>query len=211
MAARRATSWRSPARRPVFEKPRRIGGGMTAVAYLWIVVDGSGTARAASSRHPDPAVRTLGAARVVESGPLPVGAAAVTIGPPARGRGWVALLISNESQPHRRGLFPVDRPRADRSAVRDRLEPATTTKASSSEGDALTERHAFGLLRSGRHRGRRCDGRKGGIDGVSRRIAPPNIAPGVGLDPEKALGNSVVLALRGGLFSPPTLTCSREA
>jgi murein DD-endopeptidase MepM/ murein hydrolase activator NlpD len=185
-----------PGTPPGLEKPRRIGGGMTAVAYLWIVVDGPAPR---SLRHRAtltlPSARS-GAARVVESGPFPIGPSAVTIGPPARGRGWVARWISNESF-HRRGLFPVDGRaqiaqrfaidwnRYDDKGIEQNGDPSQNDTYSVYGQDVIAVADATVAKV---------------IDGVPQN-SPPNIAPGVGLDPEKALGNSVVLALPGGLFA----------
>src|SRR5262249_35937681 len=96
-----------PGTAPGFDQPRRIGGGMTAVAYLWISVEGaapSGLRHRVTMSIPSAA---SGALRVVESVPGRPGAPAIVVGPPARGRGWVARWISNESF-HRRGLIAVN-------------------------------------------------------------------------------------------------------
>ena len=185
-----------PGTTPALAEPRRIGAGMVAVAYLWIELEGE-TPKALRHR----ATFSLPAAassvgRAVETPPLPVGSPAIVVGPPFLGSGWVARWNSNTSF-HRRGFFAVDGRaeiaqrfaidwnRYDEEGVEQSGDGAVNTTYSVygqpviAVADAIVEKV---------------------IDGVAEN-SPPNVAPGVGFDPEKALGNSVSLALSGNLFA----------
>jgi murein DD-endopeptidase MepM/ murein hydrolase activator NlpD len=185
-----------PGAAPGLEEPRRIAGGMTAVAYLWIVLDGTAPAALRHRVSLSLPASGSGALRTVESGPSPVGPQAIAIGPPARGRGWVARWISNASF-HRRGLFPVDGRAqiAQRFAIDwNRYDDRGVEQdgdASNNETYSVYGQEVVAVADATVFRA---------IEGVPQN-SPPNIAPGVGFDPDKALGNSVVLALPGGLFA----------
>ena len=185
-----------PGTTPGLEQPRRIGGGMFAIAYLWIEVDGApprALRHRASFSLPS---ASSGVERIVESAPVPVGQSSVTVGPPARGRGWVARWVGNTSF-HRRGLFPVDGRAqiAQRFAIDwNRYDDVGVEQAGDESQNATYSVYGQDVIAV-------ADASVANvIDGVPQN-APPNIAPGVGLDPDKALGNSVVLALPGGLFA----------
>jgi murein DD-endopeptidase MepM/ murein hydrolase activator NlpD len=178
------------------DQPRRIPAGTSAVAYLWLVVDGTSPRALRHRVSLSLPAAGAGALRVVESGPVAVGAPAIVIGPPARGRGWVARWISNESF-HRRGLFPVD----GRAQIAQRFaidwnrydEQGIEQSGDASHNDTYSVygQEVIAVADAVVDRA---------LDGVQQN-SPPNVAPGLGFDPDKALGNSVVLALPGGLFA----------
>ena len=185
-----------PGTTPGLDQPRRIAAGMSAVAYLWISIDGDpprGLKHRATFALPS---ASSGARRVVESDAVAVGPPAPVIGPPTKGRGWVARWISNTSF-HRRGMFPVDGRasiaqrfaidwnRYDDQGIEQKGEAADNTTYSVYGQEVIAVADATVVKV---------------IDGVAQN-QPPNIAPGVGFDPEQALGNSVVLALPGHLFA----------
>lgn len=185
-----------PGTPPSLEQPRRIGGGMAAVAYLWVAIDGA-TPHALRHRASFalPSAST-GAERIVDSALTPIGAPAVSVGPPARGRGWVARWISNTSF-HRRGLFPVDGQAqiAQRFAIDwNRYDDKGVEQSGDESQNATYSVFGQEVIAVADATVAKV------IDGVPQN-SPPNIAPGVGFDPEKALGNSVVLALPDGLFA----------
>ena len=185
-----------PGTPPSLEQPQRIGGGMVAVAYLWIEVDGPAPhalRHRASFSLPS---ASTGRERIVESQPTPIGAPCVAVGPPARGRGWVARWISNTSF-HRRGLFPVDGQAqiAQRFAIDwNRYDDAGVEQSGDESDNATYSVYGQDVIAVADATVAKV------IDGVVQN-SPPNIAPGVGLDPDKALGNSVVLELPGKLFA----------
>ena len=169
---------------------------MTAVAYLWISVDGEpprGLRHRATFALPS---ASSAARRLVESDTVAVGPPALVIGPPTKGRGWVARWISNTSF-HRRGMFPVD----GRAWIAQRF--AIDWNRYGDQGIEQTGDAADNATYSvyGQEVLAVADATVVNvIDGVAQNH-PPNIAPGVGFDPEQALGNSVVLALPGRLFA----------
>lgn len=185
-----------PGTGPALVAPRRIGAGMTAIAYLWLSVDGAPPRtlrhRAAFSL---PSAAS-GSERVVELPEVAVGAPAIVIGPPARGPGWVVRWISNTSF-HRRGAFPVD----GRAGIAQRFAidwNRYDEKGVEQSGDE-SENATYSVF--GQEVVAVADATVAKtIDGVPQN-SPPNIAPGVGLDPEKALGNCVVLQLSNGLYA----------
>ena len=88
-------------------EPQRIPAGTSAVAFVWLALDGAPPAalrhRAtfgipASAAAPD---------RVVEGAPVAVRQPALVLGPPVRGGDWIARWTGNGSF-HRRGLMAVD-------------------------------------------------------------------------------------------------------
>jgi len=177
-------------------QPRRIGAGTSAVAFLWLAIDGPAPQ---ALRHR--AVFTLpaasfGAERVVEGGLVPVGAPAPVLGPPARGQGWVVRWLSNSSF-HRRGFFPVDgRAQISQRFAIDwnRYDENGVEQSGDASDNATYSVYGQEVIAV-------ADGTVAKvIDGVTQN-APPNTAAGVGLDPELALGNCVVLGLPGGLYA----------
>jgi hypothetical protein len=185
-----------PGSPPDLAQPRRIGGGMLAVAFLWLSIDGPAPKALRHRAAFTLPAASFGAERVVESGPVPVGAPAPVLGPPARGKGWVVRWISNTSF-HRRGLFPVDGRaqiaqrfaidwnRFDDEGVEQSGDESNNASYSVFGQEALAVADATVVKL---------------IDGVPEN-SPPNTAAGVGLDPELALGNCIVLALPGGLYA----------
>jgi hypothetical protein len=185
-----------PGMAPGLAEPRRIGGGMTAVVYLWIGVESGATPTALRHRAVFSLPAAAGAERILESSPVTVGPPAIVLGPPVRGRGWVARWISNDSF-HRRALltldgraviaqrFAVDWNRYDDRGIEQRGDESqnATYSVYGQQAIAVADAQVAKV-----------------IDGVTEN-SPPNIAPGVGLDAERALGNCVVLALPGGVFA----------
>lgn len=96
----------SPA--PALLERARIGGGLRAVTFLWVPVDGRTPPRAVRHRL------TLGrdaadtASVVVEGPAVPVAHDLVVIGPPLRGGDWLAANGPASESGHRRALVPVD-------------------------------------------------------------------------------------------------------
>jgi murein DD-endopeptidase MepM/ murein hydrolase activator NlpD len=89
------------------QKPQRIAGGMQAVAFLWLPLDGAAPKRLHHRAVFGIPASAAGNDRIVEGTPVDVRTAPVVLGPPMRGGDWVARWISNESF-HRRGLMAVD-------------------------------------------------------------------------------------------------------
>ena len=185
-----------PGAQPGLEQPRRIAAGMNAVAYLWLSVEGE---TPKSLRHR--ATFTIpsassGARRVIHSDAIAVGPPAPLLGPPATGRGWVARWISNSSF-HRRGLAPVD----GRASIAQRFAidwNRYDEQGVEQKGDA-SDNATYSVY--GQQVIAVADATVVKVsDGVAQN-RPPNIAPGLGFDPEKALGNGVVLELPGHLFA----------
>jgi murein DD-endopeptidase MepM/ murein hydrolase activator NlpD len=180
---------------PAQQTSRRIEAGGWAVAFLWIEVEGEAP-RALRHRVLLSLPAAASGRRVVESSAIPVEEPALVVGPPARGEGWVARWASNTSF-HRRTLLPLD----GRASISQRFAIDWNRYDGAGveqQGDASQNR-TYSVY--GQEILAVADGTVAKvIDGVEENN-PPAIAPGVGFDPEKALGNSVVLALPGGLFA----------
>lgn len=94
---------------PALMERASIGGGLRAIAYLWLQVDEG--ARPQRLRH-----RILLTSGTADTATLytiagestPVAPAAPVIGPPLRGGGWLAANGPNPATGHRRSLVPVD-------------------------------------------------------------------------------------------------------
>jgi hypothetical protein len=184
-----------PGTAPAPAEPCRIGAGMTAVAFLWVSVEGSApTALRHRAIFSLPAA--AGAERILESSPVAVGPPAIVLGPPVRGRGWVARWISNDSF-HRRALLTLD----GRAVIAQRFAidwNRYDDRGVEQSGDE-TQNATYSVY--GQPAIAVADAQVAKvIDGVPEN-SPPDIAPGVGLDAERALGNCVVLALPGGVFA----------
>lgn len=94
---------------PPFEERARIGGGLRAVVFLWVPLEG-GTAppslrhRLTVSRGSGDSART----HVLTAATTPVTRDVAVIGPPLRGAGWLAANGPDPNTGHRRALVPVD-------------------------------------------------------------------------------------------------------
>lgn len=86
---------------------RRIAGGMRAVAFLWLAIDGAPPPRIRHRVAFDIPASASGGERVVEGPLLDVRPVPLVIGPPVRGEAWVVRWISNTSF-HRRALLVGD-------------------------------------------------------------------------------------------------------
>lgn len=95
-----------PAAVPPPADPRRIGAGMKAVAYLWLSTPQPLVALRHRATFSVPSSASQ-IERIVQGPLVAVSPHAIVIGPPVRGRAWVARFNSNTSF-HRRSLFPVD-------------------------------------------------------------------------------------------------------
>ena len=94
---------------PPFAERARVGGGLRAVVFLWVPLDG---------RTPPASVRhritiSQGAGDSVRTHVLEGGASSVTreiavLGPPLRGDGWLAANGPDAQTGHRRALIPVE-------------------------------------------------------------------------------------------------------
>jgi hypothetical protein len=184
-----------PGTAPALAEPLRIAGGMTAVAYLWIGVEGA-TPTALRHRAIFSLPAAAGAERILESSPVTVGPPAIVLGPPVRGRGWVARWISNDSF-HRRALLTLDGRAviAQRFAIDwNRYDDRGVEQSGDESQNATYSVYGQQAIAVADAQVAKV------IDGVSEN-SPPNIAPGVGLDAERVLGNCVVLALPGGAYA----------
>jgi hypothetical protein len=86
----------------------RVGGGLRAVAFLWVPVEGrtppeSVRHRLTIAQGTGDSVRTL----TLEGAVVPVATGAPTIGPPLRGGPWLAANGPDNVTGHRRALIPV--------------------------------------------------------------------------------------------------------
>lgn len=94
---------------PPFEERARLGGGLRAVVFLWVPLEGG---RSPSSvRHRLTVLRGTGDS--ARTGVVTGGVASVTrdmavIGPPLRGGGWLVANGPDPNTGHRRALVPVD-------------------------------------------------------------------------------------------------------
>ena len=91
----------------LIDRPR-LGGGLRAVAFLWVPVQDTPPDRV---RHrvtlevgSGDSVRT----RTADGGETAVAADVAVIGPPLRGMGWLAANGPSNESGHRRALIPVD-------------------------------------------------------------------------------------------------------
>lgn len=91
----------------IAEQPK-LGGGLRAIVFLWVPVDGS--TPPSHIRHRITVEQGSGdSARVQElDGPaVPVSRTAVVIGPPLRGGPWLAANGPGNTSGHRRALIPI--------------------------------------------------------------------------------------------------------
>jgi hypothetical protein len=86
----------------------RVGGGLRAVAYLWVPVEGQAPERVRHRITVDigsgDSVRT----RVVDGGEVIVASDIAVIGPPLKGTGWLSANGPSNESGHRRALIPID-------------------------------------------------------------------------------------------------------
>lgn len=91
-----------------FSDRARLGGGLRAVAFLWVPVDGAVPRdvrhRVTMEAGEGDSVRT----RTADGGAMPVVTDVAVIGPPLRGGGWLAANGPNNESGHRRALIPID-------------------------------------------------------------------------------------------------------
>ena len=151
-----------------------IGGGMSAVVYMWVTVGDDDEVPAMlahrlsfSSTIEEDGVETTrtgvletGLVRVNDNDP-------VVIGPPLRGDGWLAANGPSNASGHRRAIVPVSGRARHRPAVRDRLGATLRGRPDLAGGPArqlqlplLRHRRAGGRrrhdrLNEGRHPGKR--------------------------------------------------------
>jgi murein DD-endopeptidase MepM/ murein hydrolase activator NlpD len=95
----------SPA--PAVAERARIGGGLRAITFLWVPVDGR-TPPTRLRHRLLVATSDTATAQAIEGATVPVTAAAVVIGPPLRGGGWLTANGPDPFTGHRRALVPVD-------------------------------------------------------------------------------------------------------
>ena len=91
---------------PLLERAR-IGGGLRAVTFLWVPVDGRDAPRTLRHRL-TLAVADTGAAQTVEGPLVSVITDVAVIGPPLRGGAWLTANGPAAESGHRRALVPVD-------------------------------------------------------------------------------------------------------
>jgi hypothetical protein len=93
---------------PLLERAR-LNGGLRAVVFLWVPLNGRETPgslrhRLTMSQGSGDSVRT----HVIEGGRTPVIRDVVVIGPPLRGSGWLTANGPDAQTGHRRAIVPVD-------------------------------------------------------------------------------------------------------
>jgi hypothetical protein len=94
---------------PPFEERARIGGGLRAVVFLWMPIEGGSAPptvrhRLTVSRGTGDSART----HVLTGATASVTRDIAVIGPPLRGDGWLAANGPDPITGHRRALVPVD-------------------------------------------------------------------------------------------------------
>jgi len=87
----------------------RVGGGLRAIAFLWVPLEGPGSPGAFRHRltvetGSGDSTRT----RIVEGGDVTPSADIAVIGPPLRGSNWLAANGPSNESGHRRALIPID-------------------------------------------------------------------------------------------------------
>ena len=87
----------------------RVGGGLRAVAFLWVPVDArTPPARVRHRLTVVPATSDSATAQTLEGVATPVTNDVATIGPPLRGGNWLAANGPDPNTGHRRALIPVE-------------------------------------------------------------------------------------------------------
>ncbi len=86
----------------------RLGGGLRAVAFLWVPVEGTRPDRVRHRLTLEVGSGDSVRSRTAEGGEAAVTSDAVVIGPPLRGSGWLAANGPSNESGHRRALIPID-------------------------------------------------------------------------------------------------------
>lgn len=85
-----------------------IGGGQTAVVYMWVTLEGSAGVPTAIDHKIAVKVGTYPEAITVRCARIAVGRDVPVISPPLRGDSWLAGNGPANSSPHRRALIPIN-------------------------------------------------------------------------------------------------------
>jgi murein DD-endopeptidase MepM/ murein hydrolase activator NlpD len=94
--------------RPPAAERARVGGGLRAVVFLWVPVDGRTPPARLRHRVSVAGGADSAAAHTIEGATVAVIAPAAVIGPPLRGGTWLAANGPDSASGHRRALIPVD-------------------------------------------------------------------------------------------------------
>lgn len=172
-----------------------LGGGSRAVAFLWVTVEPG--AVPSELRH-RVAIQGETGEKVLEAGRTPVRPEpALALGPPLRGRGWLAAVGPSNTSGHRRTHITIDG--QPRIAQRFAIDFARLTESGLPfEGDPRKNESWFGY---GAEVLAVADGVIASVqDGIVENV-PLNPEMAVAIDVNTAGGNYVILDLGDGRYA----------